>query len=49
MKEHLDEKAPYLLAQKGQPSEEADVVAMTEEASEEVSPPMEKKACYMML
>lgn len=45
MKEHLDEKAPYLLAQKGQPSEEADVVAMTEEASEEVSP-MEKSLLY---
>ena len=44
MKQHLDEKAPYLLAQKGQPAE-ADVVAMTEEAAEEVSP-MDKSLIY---
>jgi hypothetical protein len=46
MKQHLDEKAPYLLAMKGK-SEEADVVAMTEEAAEEVNP-MEQEPYSMM-
>ncbi|HZK43663.1 MAG TPA: (Fe-S)-binding protein [Syntrophomonadaceae bacterium] len=44
MKDHLNEKAPYLIAAKGQP-EEAELVAMTEEATEVVSV-MEQSLLY---
>ncbi|MBC7074521.1 MAG: 4Fe-4S dicluster domain-containing protein [Syntrophomonadaceae bacterium] len=44
MKEHLDEKAPYLLMAQEQ-GEEVETVAMTEEAEEAVNP-MEKSLLY---
>jgi len=44
MKQHLDEKAPYLIAAKSEGGE-AEMVAMTEEAEEAVSP-MEKSLLY---
>ncbi len=44
MKEHLDAKAPYLIAAKDNP-EEADMVAMTDETTEVVSP-MEVSLLY---
>lgn len=43
MKEHLDAKAPYLLAKSS--SEEAEMVAMTDEAEEAVNP-MEQSLLY---
>lgn len=45
MKEHLDAKAPYLLEAKAQGGEEAEMMAMTEEAAEEVNP-MEQSLLY---
>ncbi|MDD2585473.1 MAG: heterodisulfide reductase-related iron-sulfur binding cluster [Syntrophomonadaceae bacterium] len=44
MKLHLDEKVPYLLAAKGQ-GEEVEMMAMTDEAEEAVSP-MDKSLLY---
>ncbi len=43
MKHHLDEKAPYLLAAKNLPADEA--LAMTDEANDQVSP-MEQSLLY---
>jgi Fe-S oxidoreductase/nitrate reductase gamma subunit len=45
MKEHLDAKAPYLIAAKDAHHDEAEMVAMTEEAEEAVNP-MEQSLLY---
>ncbi len=45
MKEHLDAKAPYLIAAKDAHHDEAEMVAMTEEAAEAVNP-MEQSLLY---
>jgi len=46
MKEHLDEKAPYLIAAQYDEEEEEEMTAMTDEAEEETVNPMDKSLLY---